>query len=210
MKGKIRNHPVHVLRTPPSDSNGTCPHIPENELVFADIVPIEWFLREKLRGYRRITEKNILDHKTRRSLYDLIRSYPGIDLFGLVELTGMNEYTIRYHLDRIAEVQVITIITVGKSFHFFENHKKYSDEERQFLSRFSSGQSGRILQTIRDHPGITRRELATTLGVASPTVTRAVQLLASEGYIRLEKEGKYTRHFLPGQSKVLVHRKVPA
>jgi hypothetical protein len=194
----------------PAHSNGNYPHIPENELTFADIKPIEWFLREHLRGYRRITAKNILDHKTRRSLYDLICSYPGIGLFGLVELTGKNENTIRYHLDRIAEEHVITIITVGKSFHFFENHKKYSNEEQQFLSRFSSGQSGRILQTIRDHPGITRRELATILRVASPTVTRTVQLLAREGYIRLEREGRYTRHFLPGQSIALVHGRVPA
>ncbi|PKL60802.1 MAG: hypothetical protein CVV33_00785 [Methanomicrobiales archaeon HGW-Methanomicrobiales-4] len=183
---------------PPSSSPGF-PHIPGTDPVQMNIDPTEWFLREHLRGYKRINAKNILDHHTRRSLYDLICSYPGIDLSGLAELSGINENTLRYHLDRIAEEQVITTLTVGKSFHFFENHNKYSDEEQQFLSRFSSGQSGRILQTIRDHPGITRRDLADILGVASPTVTRGVQQLAGEGYIRLLKEGRYTRHFLPGQ-----------
>ncbi|MFH0966073.1 MAG: winged helix-turn-helix transcriptional regulator [Methanobacteriota archaeon] len=194
----------------PSPSHSGSPHSPVAEPTMMNFDPTEWFLREHLRGYRRITAKNILDHHTRRSLYDLICTYPGIDLSGLADLSGINENTLRYHLDRIAEEQVITTLMVGKSFHFFENHKKYSDEEQQFLSRFSSGQSGRILQTIRDQPGITRRELADILGVASPTVTRTVQNLAGEGYIRLLKEGKYTRHFLPGQSMILDPRIVPA
>ncbi|HWQ65726.1 MAG TPA: winged helix-turn-helix transcriptional regulator [Methanospirillum sp.] len=194
----------------PSPTRSAFPYFPGEDMVLVDFDQIERILRQHLRGYRRITAKNILDHETRRSLYELICSYPGIDLNGLVEMSGVNESTLRYHLDRIAEEQVITSITVGKSFHFFENHNKFSDEEQQFLSRFSTGQSGRILQTIRDHPGITRRDLAEFLGIASPTVTRTVQHLAQEGYIRLVKEGKYTRHFLPGQPMTLVHRRTPA
>jgi len=195
---------------PPSTSRSGYPRTPGTDLVLINSDPTEWFLREHLRGYRRINAKNILDHQTRRSLYDLICSYPGIDMSGLAELSGINENTLRYHLDRIAEEQMITTLTVGKAFHFFENHKKYSDEEQQFLSRFSSGQSGRILQTIRDHPGIIRRDLADILGIASPTVTRTVQYLTGQGYIKLVKEGKYTRHFLPGQSIIPSPPLVPA
>lgn len=186
------------------------PHYPGYVDILADTDQTERMVRERLRGYRRITAKNILDHETRRTVYDLICAYPGVDLAGLATLSGANEKTLKYHLDRISEEHLITTITIGKSMHFFENHARYSDDEQQFLSRFSSGQSGRILQTIRDHPGITRGDLARMLGVASPTVTRTVQHLARDGYIRLEKEGRYTKHYLPGQSIAMVHRFIPA
>ncbi|WP_394698650.1 winged helix-turn-helix transcriptional regulator [uncultured Methanospirillum sp.] len=55
-----------------------------------------------------------------------------------------------------------------------------------------------MLQTVQKNPGITRRELADKLGVASPTVTRGVQNLHEDGYLILVKEGKYTRHYMPG------------
>lgn len=163
-----------------------------------------------VKGYRRITAKNVLDHETRKAAYDLIGQNPGIDLTRLSVLSEIKESTLRYHLDRMDEEDLISVITVGKSFHYFQNHNQYSDAEQQFYSRFSSGTSGKILQIIRDNPGITRRELADRLIIASPTVTRSVQQMAEQGYIRLEKQGKYTRHYLPGQSAALIHRLIPA
>lgn len=79
-------------------------------------------------------------------------------------------------------------------------------KEQQFLSKFSSGQTGRILRLIHEYPGITRRELADYLGLASPTVTRSVQRLANDGYTLLVKDGKFTRHYLPGDSLSIIQR----
>jgi len=163
-------------------------------------------LRAEFRGYRRITPQNVLDHPIRRKIYALICENPGIDLHNLARNSGCNENTIRYHVDRIAEEKWITIFYQGKSDHFFENHNTYSEDAQLFLARYASGLTGRILKVIRHSPGITRKDLADQLGIAGPTVTRAVQDLAHEGSIRLEKKGKFTRHYLSNESLSLIQQ----
>ncbi len=165
--------------------------------IMGDLNLYERPIREQVRGYRRITNHNVLDHETRQKIFEIIQQNPGISLSRLAELSHLNESTLRYHISRIAKEKCITAFDKGRSHHFFENHHRYSYEEQEYLVNYSSGQSGKIMNIIHDKPGITRREIAEKLGLASPTVTRTVQRLADEGLILLVKEGKFTRHFLP-------------
>lgn len=153
-------------------------------------------IREQFRGYRRISSDNILEHETRQKIFKIVCDNPGISLSQLTELAQVNESTLRYHISRIEKERCITVYESGKSHHFFENHHKYSTEEKELYSRYSSGLSGRILHQINEYPGITRKELAEKLEVASPTVTRAIRNLYSEGYVSLVKEGKFTHHYI--------------
>nr|WP_319538202.1 winged helix-turn-helix transcriptional regulator [uncultured Methanospirillum sp.] len=178
--------------------------------LFADIDQAYRTLLRQLRGYRRITTHNVLEHETRRKVYGLICLNPGIDLARLALLCECNERTLRYHINQIAEKDYITVYNQGKSFHFFENHNAFSLKEQKFLSYYSSGQTGKILSLIHQKPGVTRRELADHLGVSSPTATRMVQILVHEECVHLVKEGKYTRHFLTGDSCSIIQRIIPA
>ncbi|NLV26624.1 MAG: winged helix-turn-helix transcriptional regulator [Methanomicrobiales archaeon] len=163
--------------------------------------------REFFRGYRRINTKNILEHETRKKIYDLVCQNPGINLSRLSELSECNESTLRYHLDQISQKKYITRYDNGRSSHFFEKRIGFSPEEQQFLSSLSSGQSGKILHLIHNDPGITRNELAQKLGIASSTATRTVQHLTLNGLVVLEKSGRVTRHYIsenPGRLKIPV------
>lgn len=153
-------------------------------------------VRERVSGYRRITATNVLEHETRKKIFALICENPGIDLTRLAILSKSNENTLRYHIDRLAETKCISIFDQGKSYHFFENHNTFSMKEQLFLSRSSSGLTGKILTLVQHNPGISRREIAECLGIASPTVTRTVRHLVYEGCIQLVKDGKYTRHYI--------------
>jgi len=177
--------------------------------LFADIDLAYRFLLKQLKGYRRITVHNVLENEIRRKVYETVCQNPGIDLTRLALLCECNERTLRYHICQIAEKDFITIYNQGKSFHFFENHNAFSLNEQRFLSYYSSGQTGKILSLIHKKPGVTRRELADHLGVSSPTVTRMVQNLVQKECVRLVKEGKYTRHFLTGDSCSIVQRLIP-
>jgi predicted transcriptional regulator len=165
-------------------------------------------IRDQLRGYRKISSHNVLDHETRRKVYDLIIQNPGITLGRLAEISQCNESTLRYHLDKISQEKYIIRVHNGRSSHFFENHNTFSPEEQQFLSRFSSGLTGNILQLIHESPGITRKEIAEKLGVTSPTITRAVLHLAEEKWVILLKEGRNTRHYLPGERGYILQKEI--
>ena len=146
-------------------------------------------------GYRRITKGNLLEHESRRQIYDMITAYPGIDLKKLIDLTEINENTLRYHLERLHDGSKITTIIVGGVSHYFENHGKYSREEQIIIARMLTTTSSRMLMIILDHPGLTRGDLALQLGVAGPTVTRSVQSLIDENLIQVKREGRFTRYF---------------
>jgi predicted transcriptional regulator len=163
-----------------------------------------------MHGYRRITAKNLMNNERRHKILELIRRYPGIDLNGLTRYSGCNESTLRYHLELMEEEKVIRSSILGKSLHFFEKRARFSFNEERLLSYYSNASAGRILSLVYEHPGITRRDLAAFLGIASPTVTRMVQILVSEGCIRLQKDGKFTRHYLSDDSVTLIQRMIPA
>lgn len=158
-------------------------------------------------GYRRITSNNLLKHESRRLIYEIIIATPGVDLRMVAEMTGMNENTLCYHLERMVEGGKIKTTTIGGVTHFFENHGKYTSEEQILIARMQTAGSCRILQIIMKHPGLTRGELAGILGVTGPTVTRSVQNLVGEGLIRVERDGRFTRYY---PEKMITGEKYPA
>ena len=161
-------------------------------------------------GYRRVTGKNILEHDTRREIYGHIIALPGVDLRTLSRLTGLNEHTARYHLEKLHSGGKIRITTIGGVSHCFENHGRYSDDEQILMARMFTSGTGRILKLIDSHPGLTRGELAIYLGVAGPTVTRSVRHLIDDGLIHPERDGRYTRYYPGWQEHHIGSVRVPA
>lgn len=154
-----------------------------------------------IRGYRRITRKNLLEHEARRDLYTMICRHPGQDSKSLASLCGLNEHTAKYHLDRIATAGYVTLCTTGGVNHYFENHGTYSSTEQTFISRLHNGTPGRILNEVAQNPGITRGSLAEHLSVSGPVITRSVQALIEEGLINEVRDGKFRRYY-PGWSMI--------
>lgn len=155
-----------------------------------------------IRGYKRITKKNVLNHPSRQLLYDLIGEHPGIDVCSLASKSGMNEYTIKYHLDRIVMAGYVSVHNSGGCRHYFENHGSYSQSDQILLSRMHEKSVGKILTIVGNNPGLSRGELARLLGVSGPVITRSMQTLAHEGLIRQSRDGKYQRYY-PGWNPLL-------
>jgi Uncharacterized protein conserved in archaea len=148
-----------------------------------------------VRGYRRISRKNVLENESRKILYSLIINNPGLEQKSLVKLSGLNEHTLKYHLDQIVAAGHITICQAGNNNHYFENHGAYSDTTKHLMSRFHHKGPGKILSAVQDHPGLSRGELASLLGVSGPVVSRIMQRLIKEGLIRQEVDGKFRRYY---------------
>jgi len=150
-----------------------------------------------IRGYRRISRKNILEHDARRDLYSMICRHPGQDSRNLAAMCGLNEHTAKYHLDRITAAGYVTLCTSGGVNHYFENHGTYTEREQTLISRLHNGTPGKILNEVAQNPGISRGELAVRLCVSGPVITRSVQALVEEGLIHDVREGKFRRYY-PG------------
>jgi len=150
-----------------------------------------------IRGYRRISRKNVLDHESRRLLFTVICQNPGQDLRSLAKICDLNEHTLKYHLDRIIGSGYVSVHISGGIRHYFENHGTYSVSQQVLLSRLNEGGAGRILALVRDNPGLSRGEIAIQLGVSGPVISRSMQTLVEEGLIRQVTDGKFRRYY-PG------------
>ncbi|MDD1724798.1 MAG: winged helix-turn-helix transcriptional regulator [Methanospirillum sp.] len=148
-----------------------------------------------IRGYRRITRKNVLEHESRQRLYAMICDHPGLDLKALAELSGLNEHTLKYHLDMMVISGHVSAHRSGGGKHYFENHGTYSATEHALLSRLQEEGSGRILTLVQSNPGLSRGEIAGKLGVSGPVISRSMQTLIDEGLIKQVSDGKYRRYY---------------
>ncbi len=160
--------------------------------------PFDWnapVRRVLLRGYRRISGKNILEHEKRHLIYSDILMNPGIDMSSLASLTAINLHTLRYHLAYLIRMQKITCIEQGGGYHFFENHGRYGHADQKHILFQNYPTTHNIITLVNENPGITRGEIAHLLGLAGPSVTRWMHRLIDEGMVKEVREGRFARYY---------------
>jgi predicted transcriptional regulator len=174
-----------------------CPAVPQVQRELQRD-PFDWnvsFRRVLIRGYRRLSGKNILEHQKRQLIYSTILMNPGIDVPALASLTGINLHTLRYHVAYLERMQKITCAEQGGGYHFFENHERYSHADQQHILLRNYPTTNNIILLIEENPGITRGEIADHLGMAGPSVTRWMHRLIAEGMVTEVREGRFARYY---------------
>lgn len=162
--------------------------------------------RYRFRGYRRLSERTVLLHDTRRLLYDLIIGNPGIDLTDLASLAGIAVPTARYHVDSLVRVRKVVTLEIGGHRRLYENHGRYDDREKVVLARLWSQRGRRIAELVEARPGITRGEVAEALGISGPSATRRLKQCVSDGIFLEERDGRFSRYY-PAGPRVEIFRK---
>jgi len=161
----------------------------------------------RLRGFRRITASNVLDHPERSLIFRIVKDNPGIDFSGLTRESGMNTNTLRYHVDTLVYHGKVTVMRGHGIFRYFENHGRYSEFERRALPYIRNPVLMSILSVIEKCPGITQNTLADHIGVTCPTIRWHMQRFESDGMVRAVRDGRNLCYYLtPEASGFFVHR----
>ena len=143
-------------------------------------------------GYRRISRKNALEHYTRRAAYLCIRENPGINHASLSHRLGINIGTLRYHLATLCETgQIVTERDHGQ-LRYHANGRAAGEGEGYLLN----GTRRRILDLLAQDPGMTRKEVASALGISGASVAWHTGLLIRDGAVWSERDGRMVRYFL--------------
>lgn len=151
--------------------------------------------RAWLRGYRRISGSNVLDHEARRMIHDLVICNPGIDLQALSQLSGIPASTVRYHLHQLTGLRKISVLDVGGVHRFYENHGRYDQRQKKVLARLWYVNARKILDLIRASPGISRGEIAGKVGISGPSATRWLKQFLSDGIVHEVRDGRFSRYY---------------
>ncbi len=147
-------------------------------------------------GYRRIRPGNLLDHPVRRDLARSIAAEPGLDLADCVKSTGVNRETLRYHLALLVCGGKILEEERNGSVRYFPHDPLLTPARRTVIHLDRNPSLAPVLRHIRERPGIPRRDLASLLGIAGPSITRQVQRLVDLGLVENRGAGRMQGYWL--------------
>lgn len=159
-----------------------------------------------LGGFRRISKKNVLDHDARQVIYQAVTTTPGIDVKTLTRMTGINENTLRYHLDRLVATGKISSFTRPGVIRYFLNQGAYRQFEHRVFHYLWADTPRGILSLLHQNPGLTRQHIADALMIAGPSVTRQMDNLIEDGIVENRFPGRSNHYYLTAEAAVAIDR----
>lgn len=157
-------------------------------------------------GYRRISKKNVLDHGARQTIYRVIARNPGIDVATLVEVTGINENTLRYHLFKLVAAGKITCFARPSVVRYFLNQGSYAPAEQVIWHYLWSDTPRQILLLLSRHPGLTRQQIADAIEISGPSVTRQMEHLIDDHVVENRYPGRSNHYYLTAEAFTILAR----
>ncbi|UCH89503.1 MAG: winged helix-turn-helix transcriptional regulator [Thermoplasmata archaeon] len=148
-------------------------------LIIAIIIIIVIFFALAYFSYSRITHKNVLDHDTRLTIFEYIRTHPGEHLGGLSVQLAINEGTLRHHLRNLENTGQIKVKRDGKYKYFYP--LDYND------SLMLTPVQKEIVEIVRQNGGVTTQDVADRLGKERQTIVYHMSNLTEKGILRSQK-----------------------
>ncbi|MFQ6060973.1 MAG: winged helix-turn-helix transcriptional regulator, partial [Thermoplasmata archaeon] len=142
--------------------------------------------------YSRLRRKEVLDNEIRGMIRGYVTANPGDHFAAMREALRLKNGTLAYHLTVLEKEKIVKSIRDGKFRRFFPSEMKIS--ETSFPSKIEE----MILEIVRGTPGITLKDIASLLGVSSPTASYHIRKLKEMNLIRTERKGISVRHHLQG------------
>jgi predicted transcriptional regulator len=153
-----------------------------------------------LLGYR--SSRHPLAHKKRSLIYACIRDHPGITSIEIARVTGINRGTTRYHLLRLREAGLVSVIHPGGRKGYFRNGDYDATEKAVHFHR-KNGVRRQILALILDGPGVTQAEVADATGLSRPVAAWHLQRLVDDGLVESDRDGRTVCYSLTSETRAV-------
>lgn len=151
--------------------------------------------------YTRIQKEDVLDQFVRGQIYGFIKTNPGVHYNQILRQVGVKNGTLSYHLGVLEKTRLIQSRREGLKYRaFYPSGMTFPKEERFRLTEHQI----QIIASIREHPGLTQKEIARLLGQKPQTINYNIKVLGQAGLIHVTKKGRKTRCFPVVDSEVSV------
>jgi predicted transcriptional regulator len=157
-------------------------------------------------GFRRISKKNVLEHDARLDIYQAITAKPGVDVKTLTGMTGINENTLRYHLDRLIATGKISCFTRPGVVRYFQNQGAYNQYEHMVFHYLRTETPRGILWLLYQHPGLTRQQIADALMISGPSITRQMDNLIEDRIVENRFPGRSNHYYLTTEAALTIDK----
>lgn len=143
-----------------------------------------------LGGFSRIATDELLDHPTRRQIYDLVEANPGIHASELSRLTGSGWGTISHHMDKLRKGQMVLLRKVGDRNCYFVSEGSLHFDELAVAGAVRNPTAGRIAAFVHDHPMSSQKEVSENLELSAALTSFHTKKLVNLGAIDKVRRGR--------------------
>jgi predicted transcriptional regulator len=141
--------------------------------------------------YTKLKKEEILDQFTRGKIYGYILANPGDHYNSIQKTLDIPNGTFAYHLHVLEKEGYIKSTRDGMNRCFFPANMRTPTQERTLRAS-----QRLIVERILEKPGISQREIATSMGVSSSTVSYHVRGLLDLGVVETERKGMRLKYYI--------------
>ncbi len=141
--------------------------------------------------YTKLRKEDILDHYSRGRVYQYIELNPGEHFNAIKKALDLNIGTATYHLEVLLKAGLIRARQDGIYKRFYPSTMPLPPPNGNSISEVQQ----RVLDIIKDSPGITQKELANLLGVRQSTLNYQISRLDQSGLIELRRKGRKVHYY---------------
>ena len=135
-------------------------------------------------------DEDVLDHRTRRMVYNYISSHPGVSFQRIRKVLDLNSSTLRYHLQYLEKAgKIVLEMEGGKKFYY---PRGLGSDSQGTESSELSKKERRVLESIKKNPGISKRGLSNYTNLNGSTVSKCIRTLRDKKLIWKVREGRST------------------
>lgn len=146
-------------------------------------------------------EEDLLSLETRRRLYDVVRSTPGIGAREAQRAAGTGWGETVYHLDRLTEAGLLQREKAGHQDHYFVASVPLGD--RRLLRITRSPSARRLLLALLEGNSSTVPDLTSRTGLSSGRLSVHLRRLIETGVVRTGRQGRLRTFEVVDRSGVL-------
>ena len=147
-----------------------------------------------------MTDKPELE--TRKKVYDLVVSNPGVHLREVERLTNLPLGVVRYHLDRLQREDLI-FTQEDRYFKRFFPKGRIPNVPTEYFAVLRQQSLRNIVLHLLNNPGSSHASIMASLSLPASTLSTYLSYLLRRNVIRREKSGKENLYYVQDEESVM-------
>ncbi len=154
-------------------------------------------------AHKLLERGELMDNGLRERIMDLLVQTPGSYLGKMGRDLGVPTSTLKYHLNILRSFDMVTTVKKGRCRHYFPRRRRFTDHEKRMFSALEHAPTRRMVELVRQHPGVSQAGLVQMTGLSQSTVAWHMGKLEEMMLVASQRRGVKEYYLVPEFRQVL-------